>query len=706
MEKMLQYWTIEDDTSAYHKRGVALRRFIAIMRAWDVQIHRGNLDKQLHRLGKVPYVAAESKTQNKGKFLQCLRQFIEGGGGHAIQRDDAACKSELDPFKRFVLQISSLKVNIGPASAKKLWYECNVRSLAEIVEKRHELQSMANVKGIDPISCRWLRYHYRESKRLMARPERDALLHVVVEEATRIGLRCIVTGGARRNTAASHDVDILLAPDPSRKPYRGWRPSKCAMKGCGRRPCVQVVVAVGGEAAVERAGSSSADAPVRRTEIYCSEHMRPPCARSSSIEYIDNSGEDTVDGPPVDPDQIFNVHYRHGGGNGGGNGGGRGRAEDEGRALLDVLIDRLHVRRILDEAKTETKSTLSLEDLAPSSSSPSSSPPSSPPPPAFFSASAQSGYEDGEEARRQREEIYYDIYGGGSGGGPPNSGANSGANSGVQFFVEDMRTSSFKGVGGSAPEHDVRHCLVRSPWLVSWERTHGTPRRRRQEQEREGGEGAGQEAIAAADRGGVLRRLDLVMAPACQWSFVLWGWTGSQMFERSMRDYVKHAHERSWAHTEGRPIIGRRGWRASQSSHDGRITVHREEGFVYERKLDIAAGEHWLLSQVPFLRAILFALRTSTSSSISISSSSNSSSSTSLVPSFQCFFEALTLFFCLSQNGLKIMRGSNISSMHFDKDRHNDRMAVYVEDTTVFCSEKDIFDFVHIDYLGPDARCA
>jgi hypothetical protein len=52
------------------------------------------------------------------------------------------------------------------------------------------------------------------------------------------------------------------------------------------------------------------------------------------------------------------------------------------------------------------------------------------------------------------------------------------------------------------------------------------------------------------------------------------------------------------------------------------------------------------------------------------------------------------------------MRGSNISSMHFDKDRHNDRMAVYVEDTTVFCSEKDIFDFVHIDYLGPDARCA
>jgi hypothetical protein len=118
MEKMLKYWTIEDDTAAYHKRSVALRRFIAIMRAWPAQINRGNLDTQLRKLGRVPYVAAESKTQNKGKFLLCLRQFIEGGGGHAIQRDDAPCKSELDPHKRFVLQVSSLKVNIGAATGK------------------------------------------------------------------------------------------------------------------------------------------------------------------------------------------------------------------------------------------------------------------------------------------------------------------------------------------------------------------------------------------------------------------------------------------------------------------------------------------------------------------------------------------------------------------------------------------------------------
>jgi hypothetical protein len=60
----------------------------------------------------------------------------------------------------------------------------------------------------------------------------------------------------------------------------------------------------------------------------------------------------------------------------------------------------------------------------------------------------------------------------------------------------------------------------------------------------------------------------------------------------------------------------------------------------------------------------------------------------------------------LLQNGMKILRGSTISSMHFDKDKHNDRMAVYVEDTTQFRSEEDIFRFVHIDYLAPDERCA
>jgi hypothetical protein len=62
------------------------------------------------------------------------------------------------------------------------------------------------------------------------------------------------------------------------------------------------------------------------------------------------------------------------------------------------------------------------------------------------------------------------------------------------------------------PQHDIHHVLVVSPPLLAM-REQGQP---------------------------YLRRLDLILAPREQWAFVCWGWTGSTMLERQMREYVKH----------------------------------------------------------------------------------------------------------------------------------------------------------------------
>ena len=82
--------------------------------------------------------------------------------------------------------------------------------------------------------------------------------------------------------------------------------------------------------------------------------------------------------------------------------------------------------------------------------------------------------------------------------------------------------------------------------------------------------------------------------------------------------------------------------------------LHKEEGYVFGRELDLGAGEHWMLSQ----------------------------------------------------QGIKIMCGANVSGLHHDREKHGDRRCVYVEDPSQFRCEKDIFDFVRLEYLPPDARCA
>ena len=60
----------------------------------------------------------------------------------------------------------------------------------------------------------------------------------------------------------------------------------------------------------------------------------------------------------------------------------------------------------------------------------------------------------------------------------------------------------------------------------------------------------------------------------------------------------------------------------------------------------------------------------------------------------------VTEYWQLSQTGLQIMEG-------FKKTQQRDKnKVVWVEDPSQFKSEKDIFDFIHVDYLQPHERCA
>ena len=111
-----------------------------------------------------------------------------------------------------------------------------------LAERRHELELAKG--GIVPLACRWLGFHYREAGHLeaagvghgkakaMLDVERKALFRVVQQEAEALGLRCAIVGGSRRGTLTSHDVDILLCPDPDKPPFRDWKPNGCARQGC------------------------------------------------------------------------------------------------------------------------------------------------------------------------------------------------------------------------------------------------------------------------------------------------------------------------------------------------------------------------------------------------------------------------------------------------------------------------------------------
>ena len=54
----------------------------------------------------------------------------------------------------------------------------------------------------------------------------------------------------------------------------------------------------------------------------------------------------------------------------------------------------------------------------------------------------------------------------------------------------------------------------------------------------------------------------------------------------------------------------------------------------------------------------------------------------------------------LSQSGLRIMYGSQKTALR-DKN-----VVRWIEDPSTFQSEKDIFDFIKVDYLEPSQRCA
>ena len=87
---------------------------------------------------------------------------------------------------------------------------------------------------------------------------------------------------------------------------------------------------------------------------------------------------------------------------------------------------------------------------------------------------------------------------------------------------------------------------------------------------------------------GAFRQVDFVLCPSEILAHALLGWSGSTSFQRSLRDYVNHCHEKDWEDVpDGAPVVGRRGW----NLHGG----CRVEPPVLGRQL--ADDEHWAWSQ-------------------------------------------------------------------------------------------------------------
>ena len=115
--------------------------------------------------------------------------------------------------------------------------------------------------------------------------------------------------------------------------------------------------------------------------------------------------------------------------------------------------------------------------------------------------------------------------------------------------------------------------------------------------------------------------------------------------------YVGQVNGKPWAATNGRPIVGKRGWPAEKLTAGGKVRPgmppeHRARGL--EQHGDRADCEYWQLSQ----------------------------------------------------SGVRILRGSQTTG------NRGKNQVVWVEDPSQFETEKDVFAFVHATYLKPEERCA
>lgn len=54
----------------------------------------------------------------------------------------------------------------------------------------------------------------------------------------------------------------------------------------------------------------------------------------------------------------------------------------------------------------------------------------------------------------------------------------------------------------------------------------------------------------------------------------------------------------------------------------------------------------------------------------------------------------------VSQSGIRILFGSKNTT------KRKDNKIVWVEDPAQFKTERDVFDFIHAEYLEPEERCA
>ena len=174
-------------------------------------------------------------------------------------------------------------------------------------------------------------------------------------------------------------------------------------------------------------------------------------------------------------------------------------------------------------------------------------------------------------------------------------------------FLHPHRTMGGLIGAKEAPKLGIRHCFVRSPAVP-----------------------------------GAFRQVDFILCPTEIIAHGLLGWSGSTSFQRSLRDYVNHAHEKNWAEVpDRRPIVGRRGWNVTR---DGTRVGSLIEG----RELD--EDEHW----------------------------------------------------AWSQNGIAIARGKH-SSKGKDGEQFE---TTYEECNINLRTEADVFRFFHLDYRAPHERCA